>query len=175
VTAIDFSDQLLEELRSNAKGLGIKTINSDIRSFRHVTGDDAELIVCCGDTLSHLENGMQIDNLLADIATSLKAGGKVLLSFRNYSTALTGDDRFIAVKSDDTRLLTCVLDYEDERVRVTDVLHEKEGDAWKQKVSSYFKARTSAHDVAEALKRNGMEIQFHEVINRMTFILAVKS
>lgn len=175
VTAVDFNQQLLAELAMNARGLGIEIVNDDIRKVKQFAGREPELIICCGDTLSHLGSKKEIGDLVAGISATLQTGGKVLLSFRDYSVELTGDDRFILVKSDDTRILTCVLDYESESVRVTDLLHEKTGAGWKQKVSSYKKVRISANEVVKMLVNSGLNVQLNQAVNRMTTILAVKS
>ena len=175
VTAVDFNKQLLSELEINAKGLNVEILNDDIRNITHFADKEAELIVCCGDTLSHLENKKEIEELINDIAAILETRSKTLLSFRDYSTALTGDNRFIPVKSDDTRILTCVLDYDDEKVRVTDLLIEKTETGWKQKVSSYNKVRILTKEIVEILEASGLKIQLNQIINKMTTILAVKS
>ena len=175
VIAVDFNKQLLRELKINAKGLNIEILNDDIKNIKQFADKDVELIVCCGDTLSHLDNKAEIENLIADISTILRKEGKILFSFRDYSTELTGDDRFIPVKSDDTRILTCVLEYEKETVRVTDLLNEKTETGWKQKVSSYNKVRILTNEIVKILEANGMKIQLNQVINRMTTIIAVKS
>ena len=174
VTAVDFNKQLLAELKINARGLNIEILNDDIKKLKQFADTEIELIICCGDTLSHLDNKEEINNLITDISTILKTGGKTVLSFRDYSTELTGDSRFIPVKSDDTRILTCVLDYENEVVRVTDLLHEKIETGWKQKVSSYHKVRISTNEIVAILEANGMKIQLNRVINRMSTIIAVK-
>jgi hypothetical protein len=54
--------------------------------------------------------------------------------FRDYAKPLQGDVRFIHVKSDEERILTCVLEYEESFVRVTDLLYEKTDGTWTQKV-----------------------------------------
>ena len=174
VTAVDFNKQLLAELKINARGLNIEILNDDIKKIKQFADKEVELIICCGDTLSHLGNKGEVENLIADISTTLKTGGKALLSFRDYSTELTGDNRFIPVKSDDTRILTCVLDYENEVVRVTDLLNEKTETGWRQKVSSYNKVRISTSEIVKILEANGMKIQLNQVMNRMSTVIAVK-
>jgi ubiquinone/menaquinone biosynthesis C-methylase UbiE len=174
VIAIDFNKQLLDELKVNAKGLNIELVNDDLRTIKQFADKQAELIVCCGDTLSHLDSKKEIENLVADISTILKTGGKTVLSFRDYSTELTDDNRFILVKSTDTRILTCVLDYEEEIVRVTDLLNEKTDTGWQQKVSSYKKVRISTNEIVKMLERNGIQIWFNQVIRGMTTIIAGK-
>jgi uncharacterized UPF0146 family protein len=174
VIAVDFNKQLLSELTINAKGLNIEILNDDIKKIKKFADKETELIVCCGDTISHLNNKTEVENLITDISTVLKSGSKTVLSFRDYSTELTGDDRFIPVKSDDNRILTCVLDYEKETVRVTDLLNEKTETGWKQKVSSYNKVRILTNEIVKILEANGMKIQLNQVINRMTTIIAIK-
>jgi hypothetical protein len=55
----------------------------------------------------------------------------VYISFRDYSKELIGIVRFIPLKSNENKLLTCILDYEDAFVNVTDLLYEKNNDVWK--------------------------------------------
>jgi hypothetical protein len=56
--------------------------------------------------------------------------------------------RFIPVRSDDSRILTCVLEEQgDEFVAVHDLLHERRETGWAMSVSSYRKVRLSAEGV----------------------------
>lgn len=173
VLAIDFNQQLLNELKINAKDLDVTAINDDIKKVE-TFADKPELIVCCGDTLSHLDNKIQVKTFIADIVKSLDKNGKLILSFRDGSNKLTGIDRFIPVKSDETKILTCVLDFEDEFINVTDLLHERTEGVWKQKVSTYKKVRLLTNDIVEYLEGNGMTVKFNQIINRLTTIIAYK-
>jgi len=174
VTAVDFNEQLLRELKKNSKDLVIRILQDDIKNIKQFADKEVELVSCCGDTLSHLNHRHEIKTLIADICSVLRIGGKILLSFRSYSTELVGDDRFLVVKNDNYRILTCVLDYYPEKVRVTDLLHEKTPGGWKQKVSSYFKVRIFPADVIAMLESAGFSIQLNTVINRMTTVIAIK-
>lgn len=174
VLAIDFNQHLLNELEVNAKDLNIRTINDDIRHARNFR-DRPELIVCCGDTLSHLNDKTEIKTLLSLISNSLGEKGKLILSFRDYSNKLTGTDRFIPVKCDENKILTCILDYDDEFVSVTDLLHEKVNNEWQQKISSYKKIRLLTTEIVAYLEEVGMTIIFNKFINRMVTIIAVKN
>lgn len=174
VLAVDFNDQLLTELKSNAGNLSIKVLNDDIRNIHAFAGGGCDVIACCGDTLAHLGTKKEIKDLLTDISLSLIKGGKVILSFRDYSAELTGDNRFIPVKSDETRILSCMLEYFPDTVRVTDLVYEKAPGGWMQKVSSYHKVRTVPQEVVGFLTGNGMQILFNAVINRMVTIVAVR-
>ena len=173
VFAIDFNQQLLDELKVNSKDLDVTVINDDIKKVQ-TFADKPELIICCGDTLSHLDNKIEVKTFLANIAKALDKNGKLILSFRDYSDKLIGIDRFIPVKSDGTKILTCILDYEDEFVNVTDLLHERTNDVWKQKVSIYKKVRLFTNEIVGHLEENGMAIKFNQIVNRVTTIIANK-
>ena len=133
-----------------------------------------ELIVCCGDTITHLENKADIEKLIEDCANILSEHGKLILSYRDYSTELNDQQRFIPVKSDQDRILTCILNYEPEKVKVTDLLYEKTENGWNQQVSSYRKVRITPKEIAEMIENNGMKITFNESINRMQTTIAEK-
>lgn len=130
--------------------------------------------MCWGDTLTHLGSLDEIRQLIIDCCESLTEGGKLILSFRDYSTALLGDQRFIPVKCDDAKILTCCLDYEVDKVRVTDLLQVRTENGWQQKVSSYYKVRLPPQDIVETIAGCCLVITFNEVIKRMTTIIATK-
>jgi SAM-dependent methyltransferase len=174
VKAVDFNRQLLAELAENRRDLPVEIIEDDIRAVEKYAGENPELIICWGDTLTHLESLAEIENLIADGASVLTGGGKLILSFRDYSAALEGDARFIPVKADETRILTCCLDYEAERLRVSDILHHKTENGWMQKVSSYYKVRVSPAQIEAIIEESGLKIRFNEIVARMNTIIAEK-
>jgi 2-polyprenyl-3-methyl-5-hydroxy-6-metoxy-1,4-benzoquinol methylase len=174
VTAIDFNRQLLSELEQNKQQLPIICIEDDIRNVKKYENHQPEVIVCWGDTLTHQETLEDVNQFINDCCTTLETAGKLLFSFRDFTTALTGDDRFIPVKSDETKILTCCLDYEADRVRVTDLLHAEADGQWQQKVSSYYKLRLSPNNVVEMLTGCGMTITLNCIVNRMITLIAVK-
>jgi SAM-dependent methyltransferase len=174
VIAIDFNQQLLSELDANKKEHQILTINSDLRNIIDYRGKNAELIICCGDTITHLDSTSEISKLISDVNTSLAPKGKFILSFRDYSMELTDTKRFIPVKSDSDRILTCFLEYFDRKVRVTDILYEKESNNWQQKISSYEKIRISKNMVLEMLIEKNFDILMDDTLNGMITIIGEK-
>lgn len=173
VIAVDFNSALLNELKINAKDLNIRLVCDDIKKVA-TFATKPELILCCGDTLLHLSSKSEIKTFIDDIAKSLDSNGKLILSFRDYSVQLTGTDRFIFVKGDDSKILTCILDYEDNFVNVTDLLYEKLNNLWQQKVSSYKKVRLTTNELFQYLECNEMAINFNQVVNGLTTIIATK-
>lgn len=175
VKAIDFNRQLLAELDSNKKDLPIEPIQDDIKTVSGYKIHKPELIICCGDTIAHLDSITEIAQLVKDSFDTLIPKGKLLLSFRDYSQELLGKARFIPVKSDANRILTCFLEYSPQTVKVTDILHEKEHGDWVQKVSSYNKVRISQTGILDILKENGFEIMMNETHNRMITLIGQKN
>jgi len=152
VLAIDSCGELLQTLRQEAGDLPIRTVEGDLLAFgRHLDGL-SEIVLCMGDTLTHLPDFATVNALFDSAARQLCAGGKLVLTFRDYSTPLRGEQRFIPVRSDAGRILTCVLEYEDQHVVVQDLLHEFDGTVWRQRVSSYRKLRIEPSMVVAALE-----------------------
>ncbi len=174
VKAIDFSKDLLKELANKAGHYPIETIQADIKAVTSLQESKPELIICCGDTITHLSHKDEIRVLLEDCHQTLLTGGKLILSFRDYSTALIEDQRFIPVKSSPDRILTCFLEYGPEKVKVTDLLHERVGEKWQQKVSSYEKVRISTADIENWLQDSGFTVIVNEPLNRMSHLVAIK-
>jgi SAM-dependent methyltransferase len=174
VVAIDTSAVLLEVLRRELAARSIKIIRDDLTSFkRHITVPPA-LIVCMGDTLTHLPDLQSVEGLFADVAHALKPGGSFVLAFRDYSIALNGAERFIPVRSDADRILTCFLEYGDGAVTVHDILHERDGAGWRQCVGAYRKLRLSTGWVVGALESKGFQVRHEPGIAGMTRVIAMR-
>jgi SAM-dependent methyltransferase len=156
VTAIDTSLLLLTELETQAAGLRVRAVEDDLLNFQQYVTNQADLIVCMGDTLTHLSRQSEVDELLQKIARSLKPGGKFVVTFRDYTNPLSGQARFIPVRSDESRILTCYLEYEPEHVMVHDIVHERSEGSWQMRVSAYPKLRISPTNVEQSLRKHGL-------------------
>ncbi|HTU65532.1 MAG TPA: class I SAM-dependent methyltransferase [Steroidobacteraceae bacterium] len=155
VVAIDSSELLLAELKKLAGDLPIAASCDDLLNFRdHLDGQPA-VVLCLGDTLTHLPEHTNVDFLVQEVAEVLAPGGRFVISFRDYSEPLTDLARFIPVRSDERRILTCFLEYDDDTVLVHDILHERAGDDWETRVSSYRKLRLSPERVIGSLETLG--------------------
>lgn len=175
VIAVDFNDQLLQELHQNKEKFAIETIHNDIIQYLNKTNEQAELIVCMGDTLTHLENLFAVKTLISEMERHLLDKGKIVLSFRDLSMELKVEKRFIPVKSENDRILTCFLEYFPDHVLVHDILHEKKDGSWMQKVSAYPKLRLSEKEILQIVTENNLKVLSCELINRMTYVVAEKS
>jgi SAM-dependent methyltransferase len=175
VIAVDFNKALLEELMRNAEGLAISAVEDDIRNVKSYAHYKPQFISCCGDTIVHLADKKEIEQFIADAAEILEPGGLLLLNFRDYAPGLEDTDRFIPVRTTSDRILTCFLEYFDDRVRITDLLYEKEKDGFIQYAHSYFKVRLSTDDVIMMCDKAKLQQTFLSSTNRRTTIILQKN
>lgn len=175
VLALDTSQELLDELSKTIESRSIKAILADLRTFpRLVTEGGVDAIVCMGDTLTHLESQNDVSRLLEDTYRALRSDGRLALTFRDFSTELTGTDRFIPVRSDDQRIMLCALLYEPEHVVVNDLVYLLSDHGWELHKSSYRKLRLSPSWVAAEMCRLGFSVEIDASINQMQTIVACK-
>ena len=144
VVAVDTSAQLLDQLRERAGDLPVQTVEGDCLDLDRYCASPVAWIICMGDTLPHLGSLEDVQRLLEQVAGHLLEGGRFLVSFRDYTHELTGNDRFIPVRSDDDRIHTCFLEYETDRVRVHDLVYQRSESGWDFSASWYPKLRLSA-------------------------------
>lgn len=175
VVAVDFCAALLSELSDRASNLPVRTIHDDILNFSKYIEEQAQVVVCMGDTLTHLESLDSVQCLLLNAGSALATNGKFIMTFRDYvSTEPQGTQRFIPVRSDESTILTCFLEYNEEVVKVYDLLYRKEGDRWVLSASSYPKLRIDKNWICDQLQKSGLEVIQNEMIDGMICIVAKK-
>jgi cyclopropane fatty-acyl-phospholipid synthase-like methyltransferase len=174
VTAVDFNKQLLDELNMRKQDLPVEAVLEDVTSFINTYDQVASVIVCMGDTITHLESLSHVEQLLAMISDRLEPDGKVVLSFRELIDEQKNEKRFIPVRSDETRILTCFLEYFPNHVMVHDILYERQSGKWVQKVSSYPKLRISEAFVTNVIERNNIKMLSTERISGMLYLVGQK-
>jgi SAM-dependent methyltransferase len=161
VIAIDTSSELLEELRSHAHGLPVQIEKADLRELTQlVASAGATVVVCMGDTLTHLPGKTDVSSLFQGIFQSLVPGGIFVITYRDLTMELEGVERFIPVRSDDNTIMTCFLEYESpESVIVHDLLHTRQEIGWSLSKSSYRKLRLSVEWLVQELTNSGLVIE----------------
>jgi SAM-dependent methyltransferase len=172
VVAVDSSTALLGELQAHAAELPIKGVAEDLLSFMDGLTERPEVILCMGDTLTHLPDKEAIGRLFTKAATLLAPDAAFVLSFRDYTTPLVGESRFIPVRSDADRILTCFIEYAAEHIEVYDLLQERDGSRWNQRVSSYRKLRLAPEWVAATLEKAGLRTRQGAGLSGMTRLVA---
>jgi SAM-dependent methyltransferase len=167
VYAVDQSQPLLDELAANAADTpAVTPVRADLRNAlpELVRQGSAAVVVCLGDTLTHLPTRGDVGALLREIATALAPGGIAVLSYRDLTVPLTGTDRFLPVRATEDRIMTCFLeypdDYNDYTVVVHDLVHTRRGpgDDWTLRASSYRKLRLAHAWVLEQCRNAGLRV-----------------
>lgn len=158
-TAIDTSADLLAELQRRTSTAAVHAVADDLLAFRRHAPGPLDAVLCMGDTLTHLPSRTAVEALIGDVAAALAPGGVFHATFRDYTTALEGETRFIPVRRDETRTLTVFLEYAPAEVTVHDLLHERGPDGWRLRVSSYQKLRLDPAWVAAVLQERGLVVE----------------
>jgi 2-polyprenyl-3-methyl-5-hydroxy-6-metoxy-1,4-benzoquinol methylase len=146
VTAVDFDRTLLAGLAANLGDAAprVTAVQGDFLDVLSApTGGPWDVILCAGDTITHLPDVGAVQALLAGSARGLSPGGRLALQYRD-STAFsaTGTARFLEVARDSTRIMHCLLEpIDDERLRVTDIVTETSADGPITRISDYVKLR----------------------------------
>ena len=175
VVAIDLSSKLLAELKAADAQSQVETVCDDLLNFTDYDRGNIELIVCMGDTLTHLESLQKVQVLFDKASSALEAGGRLILSFRNLTAELTELDRFIPVQSNAKTIFTCFLEYEKDTVKVHDIIYEKKKDQWVMQKSFFKKLRISPEWIRNYLQSIGFTIEFDDEENQMNVIIARKA
>jgi len=174
VTAIDLDRKLLEELRGHAGDAEIDIVRDDLLAFdRHVRAP-LELVVCMVDTLVHLPSKAAVVELFLRVHRALETGGKLVITYRDLSREASELDRFIPVRSDETTILTCFLEYEPEAVKVHDLVYRKVDGQWTFRKSFYRKLRLAQGWVETELERAGFSIAESSIERGFVTLVATK-
>ena len=176
VIAIDTSAELLDEVRSHANNLPIQAEKADLRDLpAMVPAGQATVIVCMGDTLTHLPGKSDVSTLFRAVFDALRPGGMFVITYRDLTMELHGTDRFIPVRSDDNTIMTCFLEFENaESVVVHDLVYTRHGAAWSLNKSSYRKLRLGIDWLCGELSDAGLTVVSQDSLGRLLAIAAVK-
>ncbi|MBL8620958.1 MAG: class I SAM-dependent methyltransferase [Myxococcales bacterium] len=177
VTAVDFDPTLLAALRTAATraGVAIEVAEGDLGAFvAAAAGRRWDVIVCAGDTLTHLPAMADAAALIAAAAARLAPGGALALEWRD-STEFTAEGvaRFVEVGRDARRLMHCLLEPIDaDHLRVTDLVTEVGPDGPTARISDYLKLRLSPSRVAAWATAAGLRVAPARVERGMTTLVA---
>jgi SAM-dependent methyltransferase len=178
ILALDTSAELLAELSAHSATSDIQTHRGDILSLSdYVQPEQAAAIVCMGDTLTHLSSPDAVRRLFSAVAAALAPGGLFILTWRDLTPELTGADRFIPVRADDQRIMTCFLEYTSPTtVQVHDLVYTRNPatSAWTLEKSSYPKLRLSPAQIAAELAAAGLEPGPPGATGRLSLLVAAR-
>lgn len=164
VLAIDSSRLLLGDLVSLGEGLPIEAHCADLLDFADYlpSGATPDLVLCMGDTLTHLPARESVAALAREVAACLAKRGRFIATFRDYSNLPRNEARFIPVRADDRRILTCFLEEAGAHVVVHDLLHENRNDHWSTRVSAYRKLRLPPGEARMLFEDAGLSVQLSD-------------
>ena len=176
VTAIDTSAELLTELRAHAEGQPVDLREADLRFLPEIVQPGAaSAIVCMGDTLTHLPSHDDVRQLLRDASGALAAGGAFIVTWRDLTTELHGLDRFLPIRSDDSTIMTCFLEYQSaDTAMVHDLIYTRTNGAWALNKSCYPKLRIAGSWLAQQLREAGFAIDAEDNAGRLQRLVASK-
>jgi SAM-dependent methyltransferase len=174
VIAIDICSDLLADLEESAGELSIETLEDNLLNFSEHRPANTELIVCMGDTLTHLDSLENVQVLLKNIYRALESNGRLVLTFRDLTFELKDLDRFIPVRSEDDLIFTCFLEYEKDHVKVHDIIYEKIKDQWQLKKGFYRKLRIPPDWAKECLLNIGFKVEEFDTQNGMVTVTSRK-
>ncbi|MFA5266678.1 MAG: class I SAM-dependent methyltransferase [Methanoregula sp.] len=172
VTAVDFCQSLLDELRSHTGSLPVETIRSDIRHYPSWSGRHPELIVCMGDTLTHLPGITEVQDLVRQCFSELDPGGRLVLSLRDYSREPDGAVVVIPVLRQAGRIFLCRLEYHADTITVQDILYSCRQGAWERIAGKYPKIRIAPGTLSRMLTGAGFVIEHSAVKDGMITVIA---
>jgi SAM-dependent methyltransferase len=165
VVAMDTSAELLEELLSHRASPAVRVIHGDLLRVGEFVGVEtdlglADVIVCMGDTITHLGSKEDVVSLLRAVSGALTVGGMFVVSYRDLSVEAAGVDRFIPVYGDEERVMTCFLEFDQpESVMVHDLVYMRDGSRWVLEKSCYRKLRLGVDWLAGAMKDAGLAVE----------------
>jgi 2-polyprenyl-3-methyl-5-hydroxy-6-metoxy-1,4-benzoquinol methylase len=174
VIAVDFNAQLLDALKKNIGRLPVTVLQQEIIQFITNFAATAQVIVCMGDTITHLADEETVRLLIRESYAKLRESGYFIISYRDLSAPLHREKRFIPVRSDANTIFTCFLDYHTHHVDVYDIVHTREHDGWKQKVSYYPKLILKLEKMCAWIEDAGLTLVHTEMINGMWYLAAQK-
>lgn len=174
VLAIDSSALLLASLDELSQGAPVRGVCDDLLAFPALLAEPPDAIFCMGDTITHLPDAAAVASLLEAASAALSRGGVFVVSLRDYSVPLLGDRRFIPVRSDDTRQLTCFLEYEETSVLVHDILHERTADGSAMRVSHYRKLRLAPDQLLARMEAAGFAVRRESGVRGMVRLVATR-
>jgi SAM-dependent methyltransferase len=176
VIAIDTSAELLDELRSHIGSLPVRTEKADLIDLPAIVQtEQATVIVCMGDTLTHLPAKSDVSTLFRGAFDRLRPGGMFVITYRDLTKELHGTDRFILVRSDENKIMTCFLEFENaDSVVVHDLVYLRQDSGWSLDKSSYRKLRLGIAWIREELSRAGFHILSEDLSGRLIGLAAMK-
>ncbi|PSK95350.1 methyltransferase family protein [Murinocardiopsis flavida] len=165
VFAVDTDESLLAELRTHTtERTTVETVHDDaVNALTTFAPRTLDLAVCMGDTLLHLPGRTAVTALFDHTARALRPGGRLVLTYRDLTRPLQGTDRVIPVRSTESKIMLCFLDFSaEDTVEVHDIIYTRGDNGWTITTSSYPKLRIAPQWVTDQLAAAGFIVDHHQ-------------
>jgi SAM-dependent methyltransferase len=164
VTAVDFDPTLLAQLR---QAVGpelpqVSVVEADLLDFVGDAGARRwDVILCAGDTVTHLPTFGAVRSLLTRCAEHLDPGAVLAIQFRDTTRfSAQGVSRFIEVARDSRRVMHCFLEpLSEEHLRVTDLVTDVGPTGPTTRISDYLKLRLAPSCLAAWGAEAGLRVE----------------
>ena len=175
VVGIDLCKTLLEELRGRTAGFDIDIVQGNMLDlWLYVDNGPFEVVVCMGDTLTHLQSTDDVLALFKNVHHVLEPDGRFALTFRDLTVELEGTARIIPVRTDNDKLMAAFLEYHETHVHVHDMIFMRSVSGWELKTSVYKKLRIATDQVQDLLERLDFSITTSQFEQGLSVIAAQK-
>ncbi len=175
VLGIDLCQALLNELRGRRAGHDIDILQGDMLDHKlYANKGPFEVVVCMGDTLTHLQAVDEVAALFKHVYDNLEPSGTLALTFRDLTTELKGTERIVPVMSSDDKVMATFLEYEAGYVNVHDMIFIKGDSSWEVMKSVYRKLRIGMHQVQDLLQQVGFKINSSHLQKGFSVIIGQK-
>jgi SAM-dependent methyltransferase len=169
VVGTDASRGMIEESRANAATAGVSA-RFEVAGFGELaqslaTGDRGlpfDALLCLGNSLPHVLTPTELQATLDDFVACLAPGGLVLIQNRNFDAVLAERDRWMAPQSHregpSEWLFVRFYDFRPDGLLSFNVvtLRRREGEAWRQQVTSTRLWPLTHRELTEALGAAGL-------------------
>ncbi|QQE10962.1 class I SAM-dependent methyltransferase [Planctomycetota bacterium] len=174
VLAVDLCEDLLDELDAAREDANVTAVHADICKYLPTLKENADVVLCMGDTLSHFESLKDVSELIRDAKTALKDEGTLILSYRDLSAQKDTAQTVIPVRSEANRIATCVLAYNGEKVEVSDIFYNRANadSEWGMATSTYEKLIIPIDWLIGELESNQFKISFQDNQRGMLTLIA---
>tara|TARA_Y100001972_G_scaffold127610_1_gene184985 strand:- start:1019 stop:1756 length:738 start_codon:yes stop_codon:yes gene_type:complete len=175
VVAVDTSAKMLKQLKQrDGYSDRIICVQADMVQFLERRSNQVALIICMGDSLAYLPSFDALDRFFSGCFNKLLAGGRVVITCREYTSPVKGDQRFIPIRAEEDQLMTVFLEYELHHVKITDQIYTYKDGSWNFQVGSYYKLRLTCSKLIECATMHCLQVLHCKVANGMVEFIATK-
>jgi glycine/sarcosine N-methyltransferase len=118
VTAADVSRAMLNQMRKNARDLGlhVKMVHSSLSGLKTAVREKYDSVFCLGNTLAHILTKKELIDSLRTFYQLLNSSGILLFQILNYDRILKTRERVQSVKEADNKIFIRFYDYDKKQI-----------------------------------------------------------